>query len=252
MTDRLLRLFLPYVLVSLVHLALLVTGPAWAVTATKALLMPLLAVAVLLAVQPRRDAPVLLLLLALAGSWAGDILLTFPGELWFVAGLLGFLGAHVAYLVLFVRLARRAPGEGTPTEAAAGIGATKRREPWPRPLVIAVFAAWYTGFLLLLAPHLGALLAPVALYGLVLGTMAAFASTRGALVAVGGALFVVSDSVLALGRFLPGYEFAAHDLVVMTTYLAAQGLIALGVVRALRAEAPIPPAPGRPTPATAP
>ena len=48
------------------------------------------------------------------------------------------------------------------------------------------------------------------------------------------ALFVVSDSVLALGRFLPGYEFPPHDLVVMSTYLAAQGLIALGVVAMLR------------------
>jgi hypothetical protein len=50
---------------------------------------------------------------------------------------------------------------------------------------------------------------------------------------VGGALFVTSDSVLALGRFLPGYDFAPHDLVVMSTYLAAQGLIAVGVVRSV-------------------
>ncbi len=89
-------------------------------------------------------------------------------------------------------------------------------------------------FLALLQPHLGGLLVPVALYGLVLGVMAAIAGGLGGLIAVGGALFVVSDSVLALGRFLPGYEFAAHDLVVMSTYLAAQGLIALGVVRVHR------------------
>ena len=64
--------------------------------------------------------------------------------------------------------------------------------------------------------------------------MAALAGGLGGLLAVGGALFVVSDSVLALGRFLPGYEFPPHDLVVMSTYLAAQGLIALGVVAMLR------------------
>ncbi len=79
------------------------------------------------------------------------------------------------------------------------------------------------------------LLVPVAVYGAVLGTMAALAGGRGGVIAVGGALFVVSDSVLALGRFLPGYEFALHDLVVMSTYLAAQGLIAWGVLVGLRA-----------------
>jgi uncharacterized membrane protein YhhN len=80
--------------------------------------------------------------------------------------------------------------------------------------------------------------------------MAALAGGIGGVIAVGGALFVVSDSVLALGRFLPGYEFALHDLTVMSTYLAAQGLIALGVVR-LSAPAPSSPAPGRPASATA-
>ncbi|MRG61390.1 lysoplasmalogenase [Agromyces sp. CFH 90414] len=242
MTARPLRsllpLFLPYLVLSAVHLLLLVTGPSWSITATKALLMPLLALAVLLALRPRPGASGALLVAAIAASWAGDVLLTFPGPMWFVAGLLGFLVAHVLYLVLFVRL-------GRPSDAAAA----RRR---PRLPVLAAYTAWYVGFLLLLGPHLGALFAPVAVYGLVLGAMAAVASTRGRLVAAGGALFVVSDSVLALGRFLPGYEFAAHDLAVMGTYLAAQGLIALGVVLMLRAAAPSAPAPDRPAPATAP
>jgi len=66
--------------------------------------------------------------------------------------------------------------------------------------------------------------------------MAATAAWHGPLVAVGGALFVLSDSVLGLGRFLPGYDFALHDLLVMSSYLAAQGLIAAGVLRTLRTE----------------
>lgn len=36
----------PYLAVAVVYLVILATGPAWAVTATKALLMPLLVVAV--------------------------------------------------------------------------------------------------------------------------------------------------------------------------------------------------------------
>ncbi|WP_159605991.1 lysoplasmalogenase [Agromyces humi] len=122
-----------------------------------------------------------------------------------------FLLAHVAYIALFLR---------TP----AG---TPRLPAWT-----ACYAVWYLAFLALLGPHLGALLAPVAAYGLVLGAMAALAGRLGGLIATGGALFVVSDSVLALGRFLPGYDFGPHDVVVMSTYLAAQGFIALGVVRA--------------------
>ena len=43
-------------------------------------------------------------------------------------------------------------------------------------------------------------------------------------------------SVLGLGRFLPGYDFALHDLVVMSSYLVAQALIAAGVLRILRTE----------------
>lgn len=99
-----------------------------------------------------------------------------------------------------------------------------------------IYLLWYAVFLALLGPHAGALLAPVALYGLVLAAMAATAAWHGRLVAIGGALFVLSDSVLGLGRFLPGYDFPLHDLVIMTSYLAAQGLIAAGVLRILRTE----------------
>ena len=213
-TDRPLRLFVPYLVLSLVQLVVLYSGPGWAVTTSKALLMPLLAAAVLIAVRRPRPSQAWLLVTALAGSWVGDVLLSFPG--WFVPGLLAFLAAHLAFIVLFLQL---------PLQAG------RRR----LPLWTLVYIAWYAAFLALLAPHLGALLVPVAVYGAVLGTMAALAGGRGGLIALGGAFFVVSDSVLALGRFLPGYEFALHDLVVMSTYLAAQGLIAWGVVMGLRA-----------------
>lgn len=206
---RLLIAFAPYVVLSVVHLVVLLGElDGVAVTATKVLLMPALVVAVVLA-RPRVRSTAWLLVAAIVLSWGGDALLTGSGDGWFVAGLLSFLAAHVAYVVLFLRL----PAVG-------------RRLPW----WTLVYAAWFAGFLALLAPGLGGLLAPVAVYGLVLGTMAALAGGLGGLIALGGALFVVSDSVLALGRFLPGYEFALHDLVVMSTYLAAQGLIALGVL----------------------
>ncbi|MGW9169389.1 lysoplasmalogenase [Agromyces sp. NPDC055658] len=221
--------FAPYLVVSIGHLVLQYVGPAWSVTATKALLMPLLALAVVI-VSRRSGAPVPALLLAGIGlSWGGDVLLTFPGDPWFVAGLASFLAAHVAYIVLFLRMprARRCP-----------------------PAWALVYPLWVVAMLALLLPGAGALAVPVVAYALVIGAMAVSASLHGGWIALGGALFVVSDSVLAMGRFLPGYEFAAHDLAVMSTYLAAQGLIAFGVLLAVRGAAAPSRAPGRPVLAT--
>ena len=211
---RTLLAFAPYLLLSIVHVAVLVAGPDEAARSTKLLLMPALALAVLLTARPLRGAVPVLLLVAIGFSWGGDALLNIPGDpggSWSGSG----------------RSCSRTSRTSCCSSASRRTGAACL--PGPSCTV-----AWYVAFLALLQPHLGDLLVPVALYGIVLGVMAAIAGGLGGLVAAGGALFVVSDSVLALGRFLPGYEFAAHDLVVMSTYLTAQGLIALGVVRAHR------------------
>ena len=231
--------FAPYLVVSALHLVLLYVGPAWSVTATKATLMPLLALAVVLLVRPLITRPLRalapLLLAAIAFSWGGDVLLSFPGDGWFVAGLCSFLLAHVVYIVLFLRMppARRRP-----------------------PAWSYLYWAWMIVMLGVLLPHAGVLAAPIVLYAGAIGMMAMCSSMHGRWIALGGAFFIASDSVLALGRFLPGYEFAAHDFVVMSTYLAAQGLIAWGVVAAIRAHRsasdPSSPARGRPADATAP
>ncbi|WP_168197169.1 lysoplasmalogenase [Agromyces laixinhei] len=210
--------FAPYLALSVVHLVLLYIGPAWSVTATKAMLMPLLALAVVLCVRPvgsrDRRAPASLLLAAIALSWGGDVLLSFPGDGWFAAGLVSFLLAHVAYIVLFLRMPR------------------VRRHP---PAWSYAYWAWMIVVLGLLLPHAGSLAVPLVLYAAAIGMMAVCASLHTRWIALGGAFFIASDSVLALGRFLPGYEFVAHDFVVMSTYLAAQGLIAWGAVAAIRA-----------------
>lgn len=211
--------FVPYLAVAVVHLVILATGPAWAVTATKALLMPLLVVAVVIVARPLAGVParrsVRLLVLAIAFSWAGDLALSFAGTAAFMIGLGCFLVAHVVYIALFVGMPR----------------AGRRPPAWTL-----VYLVWFAAFLMLLGPHTGVLFVPVALYGVVLGAMAATSAWHGVLVATGGALFVLSDSVLGLGRFLPGYDFALHDLLVMSSYLAAQGLIAAGVLLKLRTE----------------
>jgi uncharacterized membrane protein YhhN len=50
----------------------------------------------------------------------------------------------------------------------------------------------------------------------------------------GTALFLASDSVLAVQRFLLAEPVPVLDSVVMATYTAGQGLIAAGVTAAAR------------------
>lgn len=208
--------FVPYVAVSLVHVVLLVldhdlAGPS------KLLLMPLLAVPVL--VSARRIRPpvtIALLLIALLFSWLGDG----AGALFPTAPelplMLGFFGlAHVAYIVLFARhLARR-------------------RLPW----WTTVYAVWWLAMIVVLGPHTGGLLAAVGLYGLLLAGTAAFAARCDPLVAVGGAFFLASDTILAFRLFLPDALPAWSSPAVMLTYTLGQGLIVAGALLPLRRKA---------------
>lgn len=204
--------FLPYAAVSLLHVVLLamqhpLAGP------TKLLLMPLLALPVLVSARRLTTAPLLLLLAALLFSWLGD-----GAGAFFPAGpelplMLAFFGlAHLAYIALFARhLARR-------------------RLPW----WTLVYAAWWVAMILVLGPHTGALLLAVAAYGLVLGGTAAFAARCHPLVAVGGAFFLASDTILAFRLFLPDALPAWSSPAVMATYTLGQGLIVAGALLTLR------------------
>lgn len=145
---------------------------------------------------------------ALALSWAGDVTLR-----WFVIGLACFLVAHIAYLALFA------------TQLAV------RRVRW-----WAIFyAVWLVVLLTILVPHTGDLLVPVVIYGVVLCGMAAFASRCNRWIAWGGALFVASDSILAIDRFLPDAGIPLAAFLIMATYIAAQTLIAWGILQHERA-----------------
>ena len=203
--------FLPYALVGIAHLAALFTASE-ASTVTKMLLMPALLLGFLLALgRTGRIRIALLGALAIALSWGGDVSLGMPGGASFLVGLGFFFLAHVAYLVLFVTAIarRRVP-----------------RRNWV--LVAAVGIVWWSGFLALLAPHAGGLLVPIALYGAVLAGVAVTAVACNRLVMVGALLFLVSDSLLGLHLFLPGFDFWQVDFTIMVFYIAGQGLIAWG------------------------
>ncbi|WP_349898328.1 lysoplasmalogenase [Parafrigoribacterium soli] len=206
---RTLTMFAPYLLVSVIHLIALVSGADAIGDFTKPVLMVLLFVAFLFCLPRARGEVARLGSLGILLSWLGDVALASPDDLGFILGLGFFLLAHLAYVTLFFRRLRM----------------------WrPRALAL-VYAVWLAAFVVLLAPHLGSLLIPVIAYGVVLGSMGALALHCNRWIAVGGALFVVSDSLLGLAKFLPGFALWQSDFLIMLSYLLAQGLIAFGVLR---------------------
>ena len=205
--------FLPYIAVALLHVVLLATDSPLAAP-TKLLLMPLLAVPIL--ASARRLTPrstLILLLAAVFFSWLGDGAGTFfPGGPELPLMLLFFGIAHVAYILLFAR------------------HLSVRRVPW----WALVYAGWWVAMIAVLGPHTGDLLIAVALYGLVLGGTAAFSARCHPVIAVGGAFFLASDTILAFRLFLPDSLPSWSSPAVMLTYTIGQGLIVGGALLTLR------------------
>lgn len=204
--------FMPYITVSAIHVALLaLQNPA--AGPSKPLLMPLLAIPVLMSTRAVRSrAAVSLLFAAIVFSWLGDSAGALFPDAEIPLMLLFFGIAHLAYIAVFVR--------------HLGV----RRMPW----WALAYAGWWITMLSFLGPHTGGLLIAVAVYGLILGATAAFSSRCHPLVAVGGAFFLASDTLLALRLFLPGSLPAWSSPVIMATYTIGQGLIIAGALIALR------------------
>lgn len=199
-----------YVVDVVVHLVAQLTGADDLARWTQWVAIPLLAAAVIVA-RPPSTRLVRLTLVALFFSWLGDFVPHFfDGDTAFLTLVGCFMLAQIAYIAAF----------------------------WPNwrdsylrsPMLLGYVAA--IGLLIwLCAPKAGSLLVPVLLYGLALGTMAVLASGVHPLTAVGGALFLISDGLIALGAFRPDIEIPGSGFWVMSTYLIGQGLIVAGVLR---------------------
>lgn len=198
--------FPAFALAGVLNLVFEAAGPRAGFAVTKPLLMPLLAAA-MLATGRAVPRP---LLGALAGSFVGDTMLLFSGNL-FLVGMAGFAVAHVCYVRLFVRggvLRRR----GRLAFAAGCYGAV-----W----IILITQLW-SG----LAANMRI---PVACYSLLLAAMATTSFAAGNRTGLGGALFLLSDSLIA-GGLAHWHMPTGTAFAVMATYLAAQYLLATGCV----------------------
>ena len=159
---------------------------------------------------------------ALAFCWVGDVLLLFQGDSFFMGGLIGFLIGHVLYILCY----RQFQFADKTKEL---LGPQKVR--FSLPIVL-----YGTGLMVILFPVLGDLKIPVMIYALVLMLMVLNAlfrygktSMRSFLfIFFGAVLFMVSDSMLAINRFLQ--PFAEAGVLVMMTYCAAQFLIVEGAL----------------------
>ncbi len=166
-----------------------------------------------------------LIISALVFSWLGDIFLMFDhiDSLYFILGLSSFLTAHILYIIYFLRI-------------DTGNHSYLKK----RPLMLLVIVAYTIELLYILWPKLDMLRIPVTVYAIVISTMLAAAawqygkiSFQAAMFFIAGAfLFVLSDSALALNRFVE--PFAGGGIFIMLTYVAAQTLIVLGSISHLR------------------
>ena len=190
--------------------------------AVKPALMPLLAASVLsYATNRRLDRKKLTLLVsALIFGAVGDICLLFDAFPLFAGGIGAFLIGHLCYISIFGR------------ESWKGMD----WKGWV--LGIVVMAGLVFGLIKLL--HIvGTLLPPMAVYGSVL-MLLMFSTFCGLLrlrdkgtwflLFLGSVLFTFSDSMIAAGTF-EVLQFPLQDFVIMTTYVVAQSLLAIGTVR---------------------
>ena len=143
---------------------------------------------------------------ALLGSVSGDILLDLPHDFLFVYGLAAFLMGHLFYTVLFFRSAGR-PGRS-------------------EGIVLGGLAVFAGAMMWLFSDIDPALYGPVVLYIIVIVAMsmgALLVPADSRLLFYGAFLFIASDVVLAVNKFL----IAIPDgrLINITLYFTAQYLI---------------------------
>lgn len=163
------------------------------------------------------SAPIFTMALGFALSALGDFFLDLRDDKGFMAGLVAFFAAHVAYIAfLWSHLPMLSEFQFTQVFAT-----------------IAVFGVCVL-FYLWLRPSLdNELKIPVALYSCIIAAMAltAFITTAtSSLIPIGAALFVASDLVLAIEKFK--FPLPRGSELNWTLYASGQILLAIGVVNA--------------------
>jgi len=209
-----------YIGISVIYLLIILLGQEQIAWFLKPFLIPFLLLAVFFSGSfPSKK----FLLIALAFSWIGDIILLFADqhELFFIIGLVAFLISHIVYILLFNKQLRY---KNRKNKAIFWIGVTV--------IIVYLFV-----MLWVLLPTLGDLTLPVFVYALVISTMLLFAlkgflnweKTGSWYILIGAISFVTSDSILAFNKFHT--PIVLSSFLIMITYLVAQYLIVVGILK---------------------
>ncbi len=152
------------------------------------------------------------ILVALALSWVGDMLLLSGRSRVFLSGILAFLLAHIAFTVAFLRCPFDARALGIALLLMAGFGAGMLRWLWPH------LTRFYQPALIAYVAALVAMSAAAIGVGVATGTWQ---------IAAGALMFATSDIAVARNRFVaPGPANKAWGLPL---YYGAQVLLAMSV-----------------------
>ena len=166
--------------------------------------------------------PVGLLALAQLMGFAGDVLLLPSGFPLFISGMAAFLVGHFFYMALF------------------GGQSWKGLTLWQWAISLVVMAAVVFGLVKAIGIQ-GLLFWPILVYGFAL-TLLIFSALAGVLrmprrlrgtwwiLLAGTVLFAFSDACLGMG-ISGAMKFPLRHLLIMSTYLAAQSLLAVGGIR---------------------
>lgn len=150
-------------------------------------------------------------------SWLGDVALRWDN--YFIHGLGAFLMAHICYLIFMLRI-----------KGNKGLLQFQ-------PLFALPMAVYLVILLFVLNDYLEQLRIPVFIYGVVISIVCIFSMNLfwktdkkiAALLFFGSLQFVMSDSLLAIHKFI--YPFEILPGLVMLTYCSAQLLLTMGVIR---------------------
>lgn len=153
---------------------------------------------------------------ALVCCLAGDVLLMLPRDL-FIPGLAAFLVGHVLFIVGFLQPPTDTRFSFSPTGLIVTVVVVAGVEALPGTVLFRS-----------LVHHQPGLIAPVAVYVVAIVTMVVLAvNVADPIAAVGAGLFLVSDTLLALDRFVR--PLRRGSLAVHVTYHLAQGLLVLSL-----------------------
>lgn len=194
---------LGFAAMSVIHLALNAAGASPWDSITKCLIMPLLAVWVFTESGPR------IIVLALAASTIGDFFMEFDGLVTF--GMAAFAVAHVCFISFFV--SRGALGQ-------------LRKKPW----IVVVYLVTAIALVSYVWSGLENNMLPlVPLYAALLAGTAATSLATDLRAGIGGALFLISDGIIALDLANKGTP-QPTPFWIMAFYIAALYLLSAGIL----------------------